>query len=101
MNVYLASVAQCLPGLGSIVGRMSNLRLGGGGYIVRSRATTYQGPVVQSIVSPTMLLRRQLAKYMPTTLSNMRVIQELMTLRLYLGEYKTISSLKVSLNPHN
>ena len=29
-----------------------------------------QGPVVQSIVSLTSSLRRQLVKYMPTTLSN-------------------------------
>ena len=29
-----------------------------------------QGPVVQSIVSLTTLLRRQFVKYMPTTLSN-------------------------------
>ena len=30
----------------------------------------YQGPVVQSIVSLTMLLRGHLVKYIPTTLSN-------------------------------
>ena len=30
----------------------------------------YQGPFVQSVVSPTSSLRRQLVKYMLTTLSN-------------------------------
>ena len=29
------------------------------------------GPVVQSIINLTMLLRHQLVKYMPTTLSNL------------------------------
>ena len=37
---------------------------------VASTESINQGPVVQSIVSLTMLLRRQLVKYMPTTLSN-------------------------------
>ena len=45
--------------------RMVNLML----EVVNS-LTGYQGPVVQSIVSLTTVLRHQFVKYMPTKLSN-------------------------------